>query len=290
MVPRKSKSAYFQSLWLLASRCNFLLLMLVCPGCSYLKNKFSSSPGTSVIAATGGEYGVPFALEVNREAYDGKSLYLQGTIRPEIDYPASSVGLKLSGLKNAEVLSEQSFSLDQLLKLDASATLQAHESYQFVLSLEGLAIDDYQLEMDWDESADRLMAEQQLADSENKSALELENIKRDPRLRCKDQGACEVFYTVTANLLNRSQLALTHVRLGIGFVFIPNSDNDREGRLDLSAPIPEDSIPENEEAIELNNLTLQPGQRKLLKFNIAQGVPESSTGTFVPVLRVLSYE
>ena len=85
-----------------------------------------------------------------------------------------------------------------------------------------------------------------------------------------------VRYVVTGELVNSGPVRVVHISLGIGYLWVPHGSS-----LDLSA-----KLPENEEIVPLQEVTLDPSERRSLRLSLERDVPTSSLGEFHPVVRI----
>ncbi len=111
----------------------------------------------------------------------------------------------------------------------------------------------------------------------------LENINIDKQsVKCSNPP-CDLLYTVSSNLINRTNKTLKEVTLGLGLYWA--ADGEKPIVPAANAP-----LEANEEEINIEKLLLKPKGEKLIKVEVDQPVPPIPGGGFVPHLRIVKYK
>jgi hypothetical protein len=107
---------------------------------------------------------------------------------------------------------------------------------------------------------------------------ELQNVRFDLRRTesCRSEP-CPYSYVVEAEVVNRGIEPLDHVKIGVGFLWLPTGAAQSLVGL----------IPEREQEVDLSDLSLAPGQARPLRLVFARPLRRSEEGEYVPHVRIL---
>jgi hypothetical protein len=235
--------------------------------------------------------GDPFILQVLSEQFDGND----------------SVIIRLLTQKGGEVIGSKEFVVEDLFNSygtfgSSSAKLEKTYQYKFGLSIPATQGSEYQLELLWGEEAlpylgknnlgqkDSLKLPEPLQTSRAGSELttgrnvplpdakniELQGLRISKKRYCYEQQECQIEFQITAEIVNLSNEVVKSAMIAVGFL-------DKEGEAYKYGV----RIPEEEELVELPNLSLQAKNSQSIKLVLDQKVPESMDRRYQPVLRLV---
>ncbi|MCO6431212.1 MAG: hypothetical protein J5J00_10155 [Deltaproteobacteria bacterium] len=263
-------------------KVSFILtvLLMSLAGCASLGLDFSfssasESPSAIVDQAPLPHPRVPFQLEVVDEVNDGQRLHVLGSISSEADWQMRDVVVKLTGLKEGSLVGVSYLPLQKIASEAApGGMIRAGEKYSFSLSLPANEITDYQLELMWGRDAAQYLKE---IGSSQGGTVEIRNIEVTTFQEQCGLTGCTFKHKISGRLVNSTLTPVNRVVLGVGFLKI-----EPGAALDLSK-----QIPENEERVEVPNVSLEPGGSRSIKLDIERSVPDPN---MKPVMRIISYD
>jgi len=232
---------------------------------------------------------IPFSLQLYDEINDGQVLHIRGGITAQTSWKVSEVVLRLSGMYNGQPSRVSFHELSELLELLGDEeqdklirtsgvdelVIVPDQEVMFSLSIPVEGISDYQLELLWGK-----VAASYAASKNNTSAgrLAIQDVKVAAEESECSTPPCGLVYRIEGNLINTGSAVVEKAVLGVGFVW-QASDH----QLDLKRV-----VPENEEAIVLSGLALQPGDVQPIRLAVDRSVPSFEGGEYTPVVRVIS--
>ena len=259
----------------------------------------------------------PLRVEVAQAFFNQDKLTVKVRLEAKTALDASEVLIRVTGLKEGQVVEEQA----QLVR-DAAGVddILAGQSLILPFSLDGKGLTEYQLRASWGEHATAFMkshvmepsvdlsdsnARARLAMTEKDSLakegaakqsdsqiskkavdksfpLSLVEIDVEKQVQQCDTPPCEWLYSVKGQLYNSTPSVLEDVKLAVGLYW------SEQGRLP-SLPDYLDPLAEHEEVVALNGVSLQANSGKKIKIGIDQSVPQVPGGEFIPHVRVLSF-
>lgn len=249
-----------------------LLIPLLNMGCSSLSIK--KDPITPTTPP-------PFELKVVKELNDGTNIHILAELTPFIKWKISNVSLKLTGLKDGDTISEKDYKLKELLQTSSSDIkedyLAAKSPIRFALTTTAQDITDYQLELFWGEGDEKLL------ESRASAAFPLQPLTlEDLRVETFTMGClsppCGKNYKVIGKIVNQGTDIVGQVTLGASFAWVPNGSTFEINGYN----------PSNEKHLKIEQITLNPGDRKAFKIDLDRTVPDLPGGRYIPIIRILN--
>ena len=213
----------------------------------------------------------PLEIQINEEINDGQLLHIKGTVTAKVYWEGKNAEVIVRGMREGEAVSSKEIPLATLLRGHNTTLLMEGEKIPFTIDIPSSQAKEYQLELVWGPE----VAQATITPPERSiDGVHLENIGFQATPSARD-GAT-VRYVVTGELVNSGPVRVVHISLGIGYLWVPHGSS-----LDLSA-----KLPENEEIVPLQEVTLDPSERRSLRLSLERDVPTSSLGEFHPVVRI----
>ncbi len=273
----------------------FLSLSIFCAGCISLES------GPVPLASVNDAHDSPYAISIIEEVNDGSRLNVLASVRAKVPWDTAGSIVRLSSLRDGEVLSTSLLSLPAAVveaeRASVSTILQADAAVQFSLSVAAVGMTDYQLEILWGEEAkpyaktlnppsdqqpSTLKTSEQLRRVVYPKArtLGLQNIEVESTTQACEKGEkCGISFKLAADLVNGTSETVHYAVLGVGFVWI-----EKDQPLNLV-----DAPPDNEEKVEIEDITLEPGEHRPVSLTFERPAPVNTGGEFKPVVRIISF-
>lgn len=248
--------------------------------------------------------GDPFILQVLSEQFDGNELVLTVGFASFEDVDYDSVIIRLLTQKGGEVIDSKEFIVEDLFNSygtfgSTSAKLEKTFQYKFGLSIPATQGSEYQLELLWGEEALPYLGKKDSLKSPEPNAvqpsragseltagrnvplpdaknIELQGLRISKKRYCYEQQECQIEFQISAEIVNLSNEIVKSAMIAVGFL-------DKEGEAYKYGV----RIPEEEELVELPNLSLQAKNSQSIKLVLDQKVPESMDRRYQPVLRLV---
>ena len=226
----------------------------------------------------------PFDFRIVNEMNDGKNLHILAELLPHTNWPMSGVMLKLSGLKEGDIVSSRIYPIkDLLLDIDrqkGSDRLLEGKPLRFALITSSEQLTDYQLELLWGDGK-RLNPSE--VESSTKSiglpppVLSIQEIQLEAQDVACLKPPCGRSFKVRGVMINRGDEVIDRSMLGVSFVWVPEGGSFDSTRYQA----------DNEQRVQINRLGLKPGEKRPFRVSLDRTVPELKGGQFLPYVRVI---
>jgi hypothetical protein len=278
-------------------RLGFVLassVLLLLSGCAGL---FSGKSSQLILESTEdlpGSERMPFTLKVSQEVNDGKELHILGSVVANTEWDPDDVIVRLTSLKDGLPVGVVHHTLKKLIEARVgneqlkTALISAGEEITFSLSVSSTNMSDYQLVLLWGEEADQYLGrkpKQKNAQTTRAGAakevggglkLRIHSIEIETLMADCPYPPCNVRFRLKAILQNQGDGIITSAKLGVGFLATELAGSD--------------TLPEEEEQVDVPNLKLPPGQSRPFRILLTQELSEEVAEEVRPILRVLSFE
>jgi hypothetical protein len=227
---------------------------------------------------------MPFTLTVSKETNDGKELHILGSVISRDAWDPSGVVVRLTSLRDGKPVGVVHETLTRLIesRLGAgslpSEELPAGSETKFSLSVPSVGMTDYQLGLLWGDEAEPYRTLATTGNNSRDSAdlkLRVHSIEIETLKAACAYPPCDVRYRLKAVFQNQGRAIIASAKLGVGFV-----QNEMLGS---------DSIPQDEEQVEVPNLDLEAGKSRPFKILLNKELSEDLADEITPVLRILSF-
>lgn len=304
-----SRKAGFRSL-LIGTRLMVLASVLLFAGGCSLLGMTPEKEGEPALESTEGLPGsenLPFSLEVSQEINDGKELHILGSVKANTEWNPDEVVVRLTSLKDGIQVGVVHHTLKKLIESrvgitrDAAEVIKPGAETTFSLSVPSVGISDYQIVLLWGEEAEpyldpRVVAKRKESKSKKEEPSKEESEKEAPAATENRKGLklrvhsievetlrascpyppCDVRFRLKALLQNEGTTVIESAKLGVGFIPVELVGSQ--------------TVPEEEEEVEVPKLGLQPGLSRPFRILLTQEMSEEVAETVRPVLRIISFE
>lgn len=196
----------------------------------------------------------PVKLRITNELHDGSKLHVSGEIEGRVWWDVTATYIHLKILENGKVIGESLLPVANLIDEDSvrelsGAYLRPHEVKQFRLSSNAEKMTDYQLEVLWGDDA---------ASAKSKIPLAERIVIQNVAIKSSKSSQA-----ITGVIVNRTETALTDVRLSVEFVWVPTGSSIE----DISPD------PENVQILTASNLGINPNQARNFSIELDPRLP-----------------
>lgn len=267
-------------------------IFLFC-GCSLVSNPEPPAHPDVVLETSEnlpGNERMPFALQVNQEINDGKELHILGNVKANTAWNPDYVIVRLTSLKDGNPVGVVHQSLRKLIEAkvglvkEVAAVVDKDEEVSFSLTVPSVGISDYQIVLLWGEEAEPYL-DKGLPRMSGKSGgpsvgaglkLRVHSIEIETLRAACSYPPCDVRFRLKALLQNEGKATIKSAKLGVGF--IPSELASAQ------------TVPEQEETVDVPNLNLEPGNSRPFRILLNQEMSEEVSESVHPVLRIISFE
>ncbi|MBL7662765.1 hypothetical protein JNK13_08435 [bacterium] len=236
-------------------------------------------------------------------------LSVTGSITAKTDWPTNNAVLELSTFVNGERKASKYVYLDQAL---GKEMLKRNSKDILALSIESMGATDYQMRLLWGAET-KQFAKNNTNEISDQSQAKIETTKpQSSAANTTDQGSapqtatkeelkekldalalveletisntiacsvppCDLELVVSGKIYNPTATTIKDPKLALGLAYAP------DGR-----PTPTAADPSTEEIVELSGVTIDSGQKRVIKLTVDRPVPQIPGGKFVPVLRIVT--
>ncbi len=240
----------------------------------------------------------PVTLQVSEPFIRDDKLGVNVIIIPKTELEPKQLLVTLKETKNAELLSEQTKQISDLTAIEA---LAAREPLKLFFELKSPESDQFQVTCKWDLMQEAValpvatpahtpeptpapvsiptVTPASRVVTEVKKSHDIQILTISKNEDCKS-GVCAKRTIVTARITNNTDQPLTNIILAFGLFWT-------DGVTPLELPTQNAPRLEQEEQIDLKQLTIQPNRSKVVRFNLNFDIPEVELGKIVPNVRFL---
>ena len=216
---------------------------------------------------------------------------------PQTSLATGKVILILTGLNEGEVVEEQ---IKRLTNVVQAQEIEKDEPINVEFTMPSPTITEYQVKCVWGDEALSYVARVEkserpitpertspaasaaTAPQADGGGLLLDNlIRQKEELPC-GKASCDYVYVLKFDLVNRTQQIVTMAKLAMGMLWL------EEGQ-DLPTITAGTELRADEQIVELNGITIAPGQAKKVSIKIDKPLAAIPGGGFVPTLRIIKY-
>lgn len=233
----------------------------------------------------------PLTLTVSQAFYVSNKLNVKVLLEANTDYPSNKIVIKISALKQGEIVEEQ---LKLVSELVEDSEIKTNQRLIIPFEMQAEDFNEYQIHCSWGNDAAMLIQQHsQNFPLKNKNPevkvdtptkdIELERVELIERNQdCKNTTACPLHYSISAVLINKSANNASNIKLAVGIVWaevgkLPQVFKDFE------------SLKDSEELLDLESYVLNAFSEKKVKVDIDREVPNLSAGKFFPYIRIVEF-
>lgn len=227
----------------------------------------------------------PFNISVTQAFYVSNKLKVKVLLESDSDFNSNKIALKITALKQGEVIEEQ---VKFLSDITEEERIKSGQRFIVPFEIEAQDFSEYQIQCSWGEDVNNISkssVKHRQENNENSNALSnlsLEKVELLEKQKSCKKVPCPLNFSITTFLTNHSNKVINNIKLAVGIAWSENQETPK---------IPKDLDPkqDSEEILDLGSFNLAVNAEKRVNVDIDRDLPNLSNKRFYPYIRIVEF-